>query len=279
MASGRLFVVATPIGNLDDISARALHVLRTVALIAAEDTRRSKRLLAHYDVNTPMTSYHEYNESAKTKSLLAELGAGRDVALITDSGTPCISDPGYRIVRAAHQAGVSVVSVPGPSAPIAALAGSGLPTDRFTFHGFFPRKRGMVDKFLSRISAEGGTHIFLESPNRLVAALESIAAVLPQAEACVARELTKVHEEFVHGTPRALAERYTEAPPRGECIVLIHTPPSESPAQALSPERLRERVELLMSGESLSRRDAIRQVAVELGVPRNTVYAAAEGKS
>ena len=167
MATGRLFVVATPIGNLDDISARALRVLGSVSLIAAEDTRHSKRLLDHFDIRTPLTSYHDHNEAAKSEQLLSTLRDGRDVALITDAGTPCIADPGYRVVRAAREHGIPIETIPGPSAVIAALSISGLPTDRFAFHGFFPRKRNEAAAALERAREFGGTHVFYEAPNRV----------------------------------------------------------------------------------------------------------------
>ena len=218
MNLGRLYVVATPIGNLEDISARALRVLREVDLIASEDTRHSRRLLDHYGITSSLTSYHEHNEALKTGMLLSVLEAGRDVALISDAGTPCISDPGYRIVRAARERGIAVVSVPGPSALAAALSVSGLPTDRVTFHGFFPRRAGQADEVVKLIETLGGTHVFFESPHRLVGSLETMAARLPKAQACVARELTKVFEEVQLSTPKELAEKFAESGVKGECV-------------------------------------------------------------
>lgn len=276
MATGHLFVVATPIGNLEDITARALNVLRTAHRIAAEDTRHSRRLLDHYGIRTPLTSYHEHNEIAKADSLLEEMLAGRDIALITDSGTPCVSDPGFRIVRSAHEHGIPVVSVPGPSAVTAALAASGLPTDTFAFHGFFPRKHGAAERLLDHLAKDGGTHIFFESPSRLVASLELLARAAPFAEACVARELSKIHEEITRGAPSELLRRYTGQAPRGECVLLVYFPKTRPYGDACSSEHLHELVEAAMANEGLSRRDAIRKVSADLGVPRNRVYAAAK---
>jgi 16S rRNA (cytidine1402-2'-O)-methyltransferase len=279
MAAGRLFVIATPIGNLDDITVRALKVLREVDVIAAEDTRHSKRLLNHFEITTPLTSYHEHNEVAKTAHLLDMLLAGRDVALITDAGTPGISDPGYRVVRAAHEHELAVIPVPGASAVVTALSASGLPSDDFSFHGFFPRKKGAALALIEHLAENGGTHIFFESPNRLGATLELLAEASPSCEVCVARELTKIHEEIRRSTPAALAQHYREEPPRGECVILAHF--AAAPAEAGMPEagRLRDLVEQAMRAGSLTRRDAIREVAARLNISRRLVYAAAQGET
>ncbi|MCC6695614.1 MAG: 16S rRNA (cytidine(1402)-2'-O)-methyltransferase [Candidatus Hydrogenedentes bacterium] len=277
MAAGRLFVVATPIGNLDDITMRALNVLRQVDLIAAEDTRHSKRLLNHYEITTQLTSYHEHNEASKTAQLLAVLQDGRDVALITDAGTPGISDPGYRVVRAAHEHGLDVVPVPGASAVMTAIAASGLPSDAFSFHGFFPRKKGAARAILEQLAKNGGTHIFFESPNRLTATLELFAEAAPSCEVCVARELTKVHEEIRREKPATLAQHYRQDPPRGECVVLAYFTPSAAGADLPDVARLRDLVDAAMQDEGLTRRDAVRSVAARLNVPRRLVYAAAQG--
>ncbi len=273
MATGRLFVVATPIGNLDDISARALRVLGSVSLIAAEDTRHSKRLLDHFDIRTPLTSYHDHNEAAKSEQLLSTLRDGRDVALITDAGTPCIADPGYRVVRAAREQGIPIEAVPGPSAVTAALSIGGLPTDRFAFHGFFPRKRNEAAAALERAREFGGTHVFYEAPNRVRDTLALLVHAAPEAEVCVARELTKIHEEVARGTPEAVAGHFELHAPKGECVVLIYF--GESPAAEFSDAEIRKAVEAAMTARSISRRDAVREVAASLGIPRNRVYDAA----
>lgn len=277
MATGRLFVVATPIGNLDDISARALRVLGSVDMIAAEDTRHSKRLLLHFDIRTPLTSYHDHNEVEKAGRLLSILQEGRDVALIADAGTPCIADPGYRLVRAARENGITVETVPGPSAVIAALSVSGLPTDRFAFHGFFPRKRKEALAAIEALRAAGGTHVFYEAPNRLGATLALLAETMPGAEACVARELTKLHEEVVRDTPGQLAAHFQTQPPRGECVLIVNIDGPDRHGAGPSDDDIRRAVEEAIKTRGLSRRDAVREVAVTLGIPRNRVYDVAGG--
>jgi 16S rRNA (cytidine1402-2'-O)-methyltransferase len=254
-------------------------MLREVDLIAAEDTRRSRQLLAHYDIATPVTSYHEHNERSKGEVLLRELVTGRSVALVADAGTPCISDPGYRLVRAARERGIEVVSVPGPSAVIAALAVSGLPCSPYFFHGFFPRKRGHAEKLLSHIQTLAGAHVFFEAPTRLAATLRLIGTVLPEAEVCVARELTKMFEEVRSGTAAQLAERFSVSPLRGECVIVLHAGGGPAAAPILPPEELRARVEQVMAEQRLSRREAVQRVATELNLPRRTVYSAAVSKS
>lgn len=275
MATGRLFVVATPIGNLDDIGARALRVLGAVSLIAAEDTRHSKRLLDRFGIRTPLTSYHDHNEPSKAGTLLDALRGGRDVALITDAGTPCIADPGYRVVRAAREEGIPVEAVPGPSAVTAALSVSGLPTDRFAFHGFFPRKQQDKQEAIERARAFGGTHVFYEAPDRVCATLAFLARTAAGAEVCVARELTKMHEEAVRGTAGSVARHYEDHPPKGECVILVHFGEDENAPAELGDHEIRAAVEEAMTAHALSRRDAVREVAARLRVPRNRVYDAA----
>ena len=275
MTMGRLYVVATPIGNLEDITARALRVLREVDLIAAEDTRHSRILLQHFDITTPLTSYHEHNEAAKTETLITELQRGKNVAVISDAGTPAISDPGTRIVRAAHAHGIEVLAVPGPSSPIAALSASGLPATPYTFHGFFPRKRSQATAALKQALAFGGAHVFLESPQRLEETLHTIAEALPHAEVCVAREMTKMFESISVGPAPDIAERFAQTRVRGECVIVAYAPACGDNPVDTSPEHLQSLVEKAMKRDGLSRRDAIRHVAAELNIPRNLVYAAA----
>ncbi|MBI4557012.1 MAG: 16S rRNA (cytidine(1402)-2'-O)-methyltransferase [Candidatus Hydrogenedentes bacterium] len=278
MPCGRLFVVATPLGNLEDVSPRAVRVLGEVDLIAAEDTRHSRRLLRHYAISKPLISYHEHNEPERAVELIRRLNDGRDVALISDAGTPCISDPGYRVVRAAQEAGIEVVSVPGPSAVVAALSVSGLPADRYTFHGFFPRHAGAAYTLLSELGRLGGTHVFFEAPSRLIATLRHVIEDLAEAEVCVARELTKMFEQVTTGSPQALFEQYCGSRIRGECVLVIHVPAARIRESEYSSEQLREHVqERLRKG--LSQRDAVRAVAEALGVSRNRVYAAAVEKN
>ena len=275
---GRLYVVATPIGNLDDVSLRALQVLRSVALVAAEDTRHSRNLLRHFDIDTPLTSYHEHNEASKSHKLIDTLLDGNDVALISDAGTPCISDPGYRVVQAAHESGIEVITIPGPSSVIAALAASGIPTDTFCFHGFFPRKQSDGKDRLQRIQEwRGATHVLFEAPNRLLATLHQLSTACPGLRVAVCRELSKIHEETITGTIEEVMERFSLREVRGECVIMIHIPDADNGADRHSDAELRARVEALILNEDMSRRDAIRRVSEDLGVPRNRVYGAAMG--
>jgi 16S rRNA (cytidine1402-2'-O)-methyltransferase len=217
---GTLYLVATPIGNLEDISARALRTLQTVRLIAAEDTRHTGRLLAHFGVHTPLTSYHEHNKLHKLETVLAELAQG-DVALVSDAGTPALNDPGYELVRAVLQAGYTVSAIPGPSAPLAALVTSGLPTDAFLYLGYLPRKTTERQSLLARVATLPYTLIFLESPQRLLASLADLQAVLGERPVAVARELTKLHEEVFRGTLEQARSHFTAQPPRGEFTLVV----------------------------------------------------------
>ncbi|HUV55616.1 MAG TPA: 16S rRNA (cytidine(1402)-2'-O)-methyltransferase, partial [Dehalococcoidales bacterium] len=213
-----LYVVATPIGNLDDISLRALRTLREVKLIAAEDTRKTKRLLTTYDIKTPVTSYHEHNKWTKLDYILNCLEGG-DVALVSNAGMPGISDPGYELIVAANQRGISVVPIPGPSVVITALVISGLPTDRFSYIGFLPHKVNSRRRLLESITDEHGTIVALESPHRLLAALNDILLILGDRKVAVCRELTKIYEEVFRGTISQAIEHFTE--PRGEFTLVI----------------------------------------------------------
>ena len=217
---GKLYLVATPIGNLDDITLRALHILETVDLVAAEDTRHTLKLLNHFGLRRPLVSLHAHNEQRQLGAILGRL-ARVDVALVSDAGTPALSDPGVRLVSAAVASGHEVVPVPGPSAVLAALVASGLPTNQFTFVGFLPRKRGELERVLREVGEARRTFVFFESPHRLVKTLAIIAATLGPRSLVVARELTKTHEEFRRGTAAALAEHFQQVPPRGELTVVV----------------------------------------------------------
>ena len=221
MTPGTLYVVATPIGNLEDLTLRALRVLKEADLIACEDTRRTRALLSHFGVHAPVTSYFEHNKVAKGEVLLRALREGKSVALVTDAGTPGISDPGFLIVRQARDAGIAVVPVPGPSAVVAALSAAGVPGDRFVFEGFLPVKPGRRLHRLEALRALETTVVCYESPHRIVAALEAIAQVFGDAEIVVARELTKQFEEIVRDTPARLAERFSGGRARGEFTLVI----------------------------------------------------------
>jgi 16S rRNA (cytidine1402-2'-O)-methyltransferase len=217
---GMLYLVATPIGNLEDMSPRALRILREVHLIAAEDTRHTRQLLTHFDIHTPLTSYFEHNKLAKLEAVLSALSQG-DVALVSDAGTPGINDPGYELVKAALEAGFTICPLPGPSAPIAALSASGLPTDSFLYLGYLPRKSSARKEFLRQISNLPYTLVFLETPHRLLDALEDLLAVLGDRPIAAARELTKVYEQFVRGQISEVLEHFTQHEPRGEFVLVV----------------------------------------------------------
>lgn len=219
--TGTLFVVATPIGNLEDITARALRVLREVSLVACEDTRRTRGLLAHFDIHTPTVSYYEHNKLTRGPQILRRLREGQSVALVTDAGTPGISDPGFLLVRDARAAGAPVVPVPGPAAAVAALSAAGVPADRFAFEGFPPVKPGRRLKRLAALRALDTTVVLYESPHRILSTLDAIGTVFGDREIVVARELTKQHEEIVRATPAAHRARLEAAGVRGEFTVII----------------------------------------------------------
>ncbi len=217
---GTLYLVATPIGNLEDITGRALRILREVRLIAAEDTRHTRKLLHHYDIHTPMTSFHEHNQRVKLNELLRALEQG-DVALVSDAGTPGLNDPGYALVQAAVQAGHKVCPIPGPSAPIAALVVSGLPTEAFLYLGYLPRRTSERRALLQQIAPLPYTLIFLEAPHRLLASLKELEETLGDRQCAVARELTKVHEDIFRGRLSQARQHFESNPPRGEITLVI----------------------------------------------------------
>ncbi|MEJ5358694.1 MAG: 16S rRNA (cytidine(1402)-2'-O)-methyltransferase [Desulfobacterales bacterium] len=268
--SGVLYVVATPIGHREDITLRALSVLQAVHLVAAEDTRKSGELLRHFGIHARLVSYHEHNEAERTPQLLSRLLAGEDIALVTNAGTPGISDPGYRLVSAAARAGVRVVPVPGASAAIAALSASGLPTDAFVFEGFLPKREGPRRKRLVALAAERRTIILYESPHRLAERTAELLAVLGDRPAVLARELTKVHEEFLRGPLSELtAELERRGEIRGECTLLIGPAAEGTPPGAWEQAR-----EEIRQGTAAGRepRGLIREIAARHGLPRNALY-------
>jgi len=266
--AGTLHVVATPLGNLEDITLRAIRVLREVSLIACEDTRRTAVLLRAHGITTAATSYFEHNERWKGERILAALRAGRDVALVSDAGTPGVSDPGFRLVRDARAAGIPVVPVPGPSAAVAALSVSGLPTDRFLFVGFLPAKSAARRKALEDLAAVRETLVFYESPVRVVAALTDMAEILGDREGFLCREATKLHEEYVRGSLTELREILAaRASVKGE-VVLVVSGASALPAVS-------EPVEVVFSrlvAEGRTRREAVKETARLLGLPARDVY-------
>jgi len=262
-----LYLVATPIGNLEDVSLRALRILGEVSLIAAEDTRRTRKLLVKYGIRTPLVSYHEHNKRAKTGYIMERLAEG-DVALVSDAGMPGMSDPGYELVVAASARGVPVVPVPGPSAVISALVVSGLPTDRFIYLGFLPRRASVRQRFLTSIIDEIGTIVILEAPHRLPATLEDILSVLGDRRIAVCRELTKIHEEIFRGVVSEAREHFNQ--PRGEFTVVIAG--REEVKQQLTGDIERELSRLRRSG--VTAREAIASVSRETGLSRRELYRA-----
>ncbi len=269
---GALHVVSTPIGNLGDITPRAVEVLGRAAVVLCEDTRHSRPLLAHVGVATPTVAYHEHNEASMTPRVVARLLAGEDVALITDAGTPLLSDPGARLVRAAVEAGIRVVPVPGASALLAALVAAGLPADRFVFLGFPPRKGGERRALLAEVAASPYTAILYEAPGRTAATLGELAERAgADRPAAVARELTKQFEEVRRGTLAELAEYYRATPPRGEVVIVVGgRAPAETDEDALHAAAA------ALAAEGLTTRDVARRLVDEHGAPRNLAYRVAQ---
>lgn len=271
MTPGTLYVVATPLGHLGDLSLRATEVLRQVPVVAAEDTRRTRNLLTHLGASPRLLSYHAHSPERRATALLDILLGGEDIALVSDAGTPLVSDPGADLVAAVREGGVPVVPVPGPSAVATALSAGGLPADRYLFLGFVPRKGGDRRRLLDRAAAEEWTTVFFEAPGRLAALLADLAAVAGAGRgAVVARELTKIHEEFRAGTLAELAAHYASVEPRGEVTLLLRgTGQPQAP-----PDRSEEAGPLAASllAAGLTRKEAVRRIAEELGVARNEAY-------
>jgi 16S rRNA (cytidine1402-2'-O)-methyltransferase len=269
--TGTLYVVATPIGNMQDITLRAVEVLKKVDRIAAEDTRHSMPLLKHYSIEKPILSMHEFNERERLKLILEHLQSGESVALISDAGTPLISDPGFHLVREAKALGIDVVPIPGPCAAIAALSAAGLPTDRFTFEGFLPPKPEARKNRLAKLLHEPRTIIFYEAPHRLVSALQTMAEVFgDKRKAVVARELTKLHETLLAGTLHELAKRYDSTPneQRGEVVILVEgIDEEESESKEVIPENV---LDILL--EELPLKQAAILAAKITGERKNVLY-------
>jgi 16S rRNA (cytidine1402-2'-O)-methyltransferase len=266
--SGRLYLVATPIGNLEDITYRALRILREADLIACEDTRHTRKLLDHYGISKPLTSYHEHNEAARAQELVAKLHADANVALVSDAGMPLVSDPGYRVVAAAIAAGIQVIPIPGPSAGVAALAASGLPTDSFYFGGFLPAKSGQRNRVLEALRDNSSTLIFYEAPHRILATLADVERVLGPRDVVVARELTKIYEEFLRGPVAEVRAILESRPPvKGEITLLI----GKAGAPPPDATTVSEAVEACERA-GMSRMDAIKEVARKRGLSKREVY-------
>ncbi len=266
--SGILYVVATPIGNLEDITYRAVRILQEVDLIAAEDTRHSRKLLNHYGITTALISYHEHNEKSRSSQLVAKLQAGQSLALISDAGTPCIADPGYRLVSACRREGLEVVALPGASALIAALSISGLPTDAFRFIGFLPPKTHGRCQLLQQLKDESQTIAGYEAPHRLLACLADIATVCgTDRQIAIARELTKRHEELFSGSVADALEHFSQNSVKGEIVLLISPSPVRPPEGTIG-----EMLQRLRDETDLSWKEIVKQVAKQFGVSGSDVY-------
>jgi 16S rRNA (cytidine1402-2'-O)-methyltransferase len=265
---GTLYLVATPIGNLADITHRAVEVLSRVAVIACEDTRHTRKLLQHYGIVTKTISYHEHNEQERARHLVDLLRDGKDVAVVSDAGTPAISDPGFRLVRAAIENDLTVVPVPGPSALISALIAAGLPTDEFFFGGFLPARSNARRTRLNELRSVPGTLVFYEAPHRLAETLKDALEILGEREAVVARELTKLHEEIRRGRLSELAEHYSSEEPRGEIVLLIDRNVLFAVVRDEGVASLVDQFER----DGLDRRAALKKAARELGLSRAEAY-------
>ena len=276
---GILHVVGTPIGNLEDITFRAVRILGSVRLVLAEDTRRTGKLLRHYSIHASMRSYHDHNKERITPGIVKNLLSGLSMALVCDSGTPGISDPGYYLVRRARESGITVASVPGASSIVAALSISGLPTDRFVFEGFLPQRRGERERRVAALEGEERTLVFFESPRRARTTLSLLAGVFPGAEVVMVREMTKIHEEVVGGKIEELTKALESLVLKGEIVLLIKPRPSGRPGRGRESilsnwelAGLKVRFSTIMSDRGLSPAEALRMLADETGLPRNLLY-------
>jgi len=265
---GILYIVATPIGNLEDITLRALRVLREVDMIAAEDTRHTQILLRHHDIYTPLTSYHEHNEKTKAQELVTRLVRGKNIALVSDAGTPAISDPGFRLVVQAIRAGVRIIPIPGASALTAVLSATGLPTDRFVFEGFLPAKKSQRRERLQTLRDETRTLIFYEAPHRLKDTLDDIHELLGNREAVLAREVSKIHEEFLRGPVSTLVRALGSGEVRGEVTLIISGSAGESRVnEDLVKAEIRE-----LKGQGLRVKEIAEVLGEKFGYPKKDIY-------
>jgi 16S rRNA (cytidine1402-2'-O)-methyltransferase len=270
--SGTLYLVATPIGNLQDISQRALEILKTVDLIACEDTRHTRKLLTHFGISAKLVSYHEHNEQERADELANLLGEGRSVAVVSDAGTPGISDPGFRIVRNAIEIGAKVVPIPGAVAFVNALIASGLRSDSVFFGGFLPSKKNERQRRLREVKEIPATLVFYETPHRIAKSLADCLEILGSRNAAVARELTKLHEEIIRGDLKELAEKFADKPTKGEIVLVIDRAESgQSKSQVANPKSISIRVSQL-ENEGLDRKAALKKAAKEFGLAKSEAY-------
>ncbi len=268
-SSGTLYLVSTPIGNLEDISLRALRTLRDVDIIAAEDTRHTRKLLSHYQISSSLTSYFEHNKFQKGGYLLTKLKQGKEVALVSDAGTPGVSDPGYHLIQLALENSIRIVPIPGSSAVIAALSVSGLPTDSFIFEGFLPAQRGKRKKYLEKLKDERRTTVFYESPKRLLATLRDIKETVEDRDIAVCRELTKIHEEVLRGTVDEVIGELKEKKIRGEVTLIVA---GRKKSRARSQDPLLEEIKRHQKDSGLPLKEIIGLIAKQRGIPRKVVY-------
>lgn len=270
---GKLFLTATPIGNLEDITLRALRVLKEADIIAAEDTRRTRKLLTHFDIHTPLTSYYEQNKKLKTAYLISLLQQGKNIALVSDAGTPGISDPGSELVQKAIEVGAEVIPVPGAVAFITALIASGLPAEEFVFYGFLPRKDKELRAAVGKLQMENRTAIFYEAPHRILKTLQVFAEILPEHPMVAARELTKIYEEFVRGKAREVYAHFLQNPPKGEfCLVLGGNGKQITPAdtEGILDQAKEYYQEQLIQG--IAKKEALKKTAQKFGLSKNILY-------
>ncbi|HEV2176984.1 MAG TPA: 16S rRNA (cytidine(1402)-2'-O)-methyltransferase [Terriglobia bacterium] len=271
--AGRLYLVGSPIGNLEDITLRAIRTLKEVDVVACEDTRRTQRLLDHYRIETPTVSYHEHNELTRAPELIIAMEEGSSIALVSDAGMPVISDPGYRLVKLAIRHGLPVVPVPGASAFVAALSASGLPIDRFRFLGFLPHKKTQRRQAIEELKPTQKTQVFYEAPHRILETLGDIRKILGDRPLVVAREVTKIHEEFVRGSAAEVLEHLKKKPVKGEITVLVGPVADSNHGAASEPERpIRKELEQVMADRDLDERAALKVVARARGVSRSEAY-------
>jgi 16S rRNA (cytidine1402-2'-O)-methyltransferase len=271
-SGGVLYLVATPIGNLEDITLRALRVLREADQIAAEDTRHTQKLLSHYEISRPLVSYHEHNEMTRAPELLIALEQGAKIALVSDAGMPLVSDPGHRLVALCVRHHIAVVPVPGASAALTALAASGLPNEEFLFVGFLPQRSGERRRALERLRIEDRTLILYEAPHRIAECVADAREILGDRPACLAREITKVHEEFRRGKLSEIEETLRERPAKGEITLLIGAGEATAGGGVDSSQGLAERVDELMRQAKLDRKEALKLAAKERGLTRREAY-------
>lgn len=271
LSAGRLYVVGTPIGNLEDITLRALNTLKTSDVIACEDTRRTQKLLNHYEIRTPTISYHEHNEMTRAPELVLEMEQGSVISLVSDAGTPVLSDPGFRLVHLAIRHKITVIPVPGPSALVAALTAAGLPMSQFVFAGFLPPRRSARRKTLSAMTGFEKTIVFYEAPHRIIETLGDMRDILGERDMAIAREVTKIHEEFLRGSITEIRDTLKKEPVKGELTVILG-PGVAQRERTSGGASVREEVERLKSKEGLDERSALKVIARARGISRSEAY-------